>query len=795
MKITSQHPNSHIKAHRIPDLDFFQVINSSPIAFYATDLDGRITFFNQAAVKLWGRTPELGIDLWCGSWKVYFPDGTPMPVHQCPLAITLRAGMALPNQRVLIERPDSSFRDLMVFPQPIFDAEGNLKGGHSTLVDVTEQQKNEIKRATLSSIVESSEDAIISKNLDGIITSWNAGAERILKYSEEEVLGKPIDILIPENRQNDEEIIMKTIETGKRVDHFETVRLDKFGNEVPLSLTVSPVKDNTGKVIGASKVARDITERLQGEEKHAILSAIVESSDDAIISKDLNGTIMSWNRGAEQIFGYSEEEVLGKNITILIPEDRLVEEKIIIDKIRKGEKVDHFETIRKARNGVLFPISLTVSPLKDRQGNIVGASKIARDISVQVQTQQDLKKYMRHLEILNSLGKSISRKMDVKQILQQVTDATTSLTGAAFGAFFYNSVTEEGESYQLFTISGADRRDFEKFGMPRNSAVFHPTFSGEGIVRVADITQDPRYGKNEPHFGIPEGHPSVRSFLTVPVFSGSGEVIGGLFYGHPESDIFKKEHEELVVSIAAQAAISLDNSMLFEQVKSLSDKKDEFIAVASHELKTPLTTIKGYLQVLSKKETDPMSSHFVDKSLRQVNKLNTLVEDLLNMSRIEAGKLDFQWETFDLRRFLGEMAETFGYSNKSHKLLCELGNKPVMIRGDKQRIEQVVTNLLNNAVKYSPKADEVALKLSQSDGLAQISVKDKGIGLSEKESKQIFSRYYRAQSAKGISGLGVGLYITTQIVDRHHGRIEVDSTLGTGSEFRILLPLRKTEVE
>ena len=471
--------SSNSRANGASDLDFKNIVGASPIAFYTTDAEGRLTFFNQAAVKLWGRSPELGKDLWCGSWKIYYPDGKPMPLDQCPMALTLRQGVPYNNERITIERPDGSFRELMVFPQPIFDDEGVLQGAHNTLVDISEQQHIEIKRATLSSIVESSDDAIISKNLDGIITSWNAGAERILKYSEEEVLGKSLQMLIPESRKDDENKIMEKILKGQRVDHFETVRLDKFGNEIPVSLTVSPVKDSQGRIVGASKVARDISEKLQGEEKQAILSAIVQSSDDAIISKNLNGIIMSWNRGAEQIFGYSEEEVLGRHITILIPEERLSEEEVIISKIRKGERVQHFETIRKTKNGTEIPISLTVSPVKDSQGNIVGASKIARDISQQVETQRQLKKYTRHLEILNSLGKSISKKMDVKHILQQVTDATTSLTGAAFGAFFYNDVTEEGDSLMLFTLSGANRKDFEKFGMPRSTAVFHPTFTGQ----------------------------------------------------------------------------------------------------------------------------------------------------------------------------------------------------------------------------------------------------------------------------------------------------------------------------
>lgn len=379
--------------------------------------------------------------------------------------------------------------------------------------------------------------------------------------------------------------------------------------------------------------------------------------------------------------------------------------------------------------------------------------------------------------------------MDVQYVLQQVTDVTTSLTGAAFGAFFYNKITEDGDRLKLFTLSGANRKDFEKFGMPRSTPVFRPTFTGQGIVRVDDITKDPRYGHNAPHSGMPKGHLPVCSFLSVPVISSSGEVLGGLFYGHPKPGVFKKEHEDLVNGIAAQAAIAIDNSVLFERVKNLSEKKDEFIAMVSHELKTPLTTIKGYLQVLAKKDLDKTSSLFLTKSLNQVNKLNSLVEDLLKISRFEVGKLEFEWENFDLRKLLLEMVETFSYSHESHHLLHDLGDEPILIDGDMQRIEQAVINLLTNAVKYSPKADKVSLKLTQLNDKVQISVKDDGIGLTEKEKTQIFSRYYRAESTKAIRGLGLGLYLTKQIIDRHQGKIEVHSEFGKGSEFRILLPL------
>src|SRR5690606_32815684 len=201
----------------------------------------------------------------------------------------------------------------------------------------------------------------------------------------------------------------------------------------------------------------DITAQQQGEVKHAILSAIVESSADAIVGKNLDGIITSWNKGAERIFCFPEEEAIGQHISIIIPKDRLKEENEIIGRLKKGRKIDHFETIRKTKQGAEIPVSISISPIKNAAGNIVGASKVARDISVQMKAQADIQKQTRNLEIINSIGKSISKNMDVQVVLQRVTDATTKLTGATFGAFFYNQVDENGEAMRLFTLSGANR--------------------------------------------------------------------------------------------------------------------------------------------------------------------------------------------------------------------------------------------------------------------------------------------------------------------------------------------------
>jgi PAS domain S-box-containing protein len=253
-------------------------------------------------------------------------------------------------------------------------------------------------RALLAAIVDSSDDAIVSKTLDGIITSWNRGAERLFGYSPVEAIGEHIFLIVPADRRAEEEGVLARLRRGERIDHFETIRQAKDGRRVPVALTVSPVRDATGKIIGASKVARDISERHQGEALRAQLAAIVDSSDDAIVSKTLDGIITSWNRGAEELFGYTASEAVGQHIFLIVPEDLRAEEEDVLARLRRGEKIDHFETLRRTKDGRFVAISLTVSPLKDASGHVTGASKVARDISERKAAEAALKRANELLE-------------------------------------------------------------------------------------------------------------------------------------------------------------------------------------------------------------------------------------------------------------------------------------------------------------------------------------------------------------------------------------------------------------
>jgi PAS domain S-box-containing protein len=250
----------------------WQLIDQLPAAIYLTDAEGRITYFNEAAAVLWGHRPTLHSDQWCGSWRLFQLDGTPMPHDQCPMAITLKEGRPVRGGQAIAEQPDGTRVPFMAFPTPLRDPTGALIGAVNMLVDVGEHQRAERMGRRLASIVESSDDAIISKDLNGVIDTWNKAAERLFGYLAKEVIGKPVTILIPPDRQNEEVEILGRIRRGERIEHFETVRQRKDGSLVNISLTVSPVTDETGKIVGASKIARDITEQKRREEQINLLA-------------------------------------------------------------------------------------------------------------------------------------------------------------------------------------------------------------------------------------------------------------------------------------------------------------------------------------------------------------------------------------------------------------------------------------------------------------------------------------------------------------------------------------------
>ncbi|MFA7604131.1 MAG: PAS domain S-box protein [Novosphingobium sp.] len=495
-----------------PQSSLLSIAHELPIAIYATDADGFIVYHNPAAAALWGYDPAPGEVRWCGSHLLFGQDGAPLAHAASPMARAARSGAHAPP-RLRAQRRD---------------------GGHYTFV--------------------------------------------------------------PHSR---------------------------------------PLTDDRGRVVGAIHLILDVRGRDGADEETQRLAAIVESSDDAIVSKQLDGTITSWNSAAERLFGWRAEEIVGQSVLALIPEDRHDEEALIIERLRRGERIEHFETVRRHKSGVLFDISLTISPIRRSDGMIVGASKIARDITQKKQAEELLQRQAHRLDILNRVARIISQDLDLDRIVQAVTDEATALSGAQFGAFFHNAGDGEGAgTYRLHSLSGAPRERFEKLGMPRGTELLAATFADKAIVRSADIREDPRYGRSGPQRGMPAGHLPVVSYLAVPVVSSSGKVIGGLLFGHGEPDRFGPETETLISAIAAQAAVAIDNARLHQaaqaeiaQRKAAEAAKELLLHEVKHRVKNTLATVQALV-------TQTLKGTPAEEKEAFIGRLHTLsgAHDLLTQS-------------------------------------------------------------------------------------------------------------------------------------------------------------------
>lgn len=558
------------------------------------------------------------------------------------------------------------------------------------------------------------------------------------------------------------------------------------------------------------------SERREEEELRSRLAAVVESSDDAIITKTLEGIITTWNAGAQKIFGYTADEVIGKPVTILMPPDRVNEEPGILARLRVGQRIDHYETVRMRKDGTLLDISLSVSPIRDSTGRIIGAAKIARDVTIRKRIEAALNEETRILELLNKTGSMIASKLETQSLVQSVTDAGRELTGAEFAAFFYNVTNANGESYMLYTLSGAPREAFEKFGLPRNSPVFEVTFRGSGILRSDDITKDPRYGRMPPHHGMPKGHLPVRSYLAVPVVSRSGDVIGGLFFGHSDVGVFTERAERLAAGIAAQAAVAIDNARLYERVKKASEErealldaekaaradaerasrlKDDFLATLSHELRTPLNAILGWSQILRAKAVEDADlAEGLDVIERNTRVQTQLIEDLLDMSRIVSGKIRLEVQQVDLGDVIKAAVASVRHGADAKEIRIQMVLDPLAgpVRGDPARLQQCFWNLLSNAVKFTPKQGRIQVTLERVNSHLEVCVTDNGQGISPEFLPHLFERFRQADASttRRHGGLGLGLSIVKHLVELHGGTVRAKSAgEGQGSTFCIELPL------
>jgi PAS domain S-box-containing protein len=611
----------------------------------------------------------------------------------------------------------------------------------SDLTDIVHQQ--------LASIVASTDDAIISQDSLGRITLWNRGAERIFLYTESEAVGQSIRLIVPPERYGEEDEFLRRVRAGEHVNHVETVRARKDGRSVDVSLTVSPAVTPDGQFLGTSHIARDITEhrRLERDARH--FAAIVESSDDAIISKDLNGTIVSWNRAAERLFGYTAAEIIGRSVRTIIPDDRQTEEDQVLATVRRGEVVDHFETVRVRKDGTSVPISLTVSPIRSSTGEIIGASKLVRDLSGVQRVQRDA---MRLASIVDSSDDAIVSK-DLNGIV-------TSWNAAAERIFGFTAPEMVGQSIRRLIPGDRQQEEDEVLSrIRRGERVKHY----ETVRRRKDGTLLPV------------------SLTVSPIRNQDGVVVGASKIARDVSERERAERErQRLLTIAREA----------------SRLKDEFLATLSHELRTPLNAIVGYVRLMqSDLLTGENKSRAMDTVARNVTSLTQIVEDVLDVSRIISGKLRLDVQAVELPAVVQNAVETVrpAADAKGVRLITIVDPSTAPVSGDPERLQQVLWNVLSNAVKFTSRGGRVEVRLERVDSHVEVIVSDTGIGIPADFLPHVFERFRQADAgiSRARGGLGLGLAISRHLLELQGGRIAAESAgPGKGATFRIELPLR-----
>jgi PAS domain S-box-containing protein len=569
---------------------------------------------------------------------------------------------------------------------------------------------------------------------------------------------------------------------------------------------------------GKVEPAAGIPDIQSGALASAWLAAIIESADDAIVSKTLEGIITSWNQGAERIFGYTEAEAVGQSILLLVPPHLHDEETDILTKIRSGRRVDHYETIRRRKDGTFVDVSLTISPIKAADGTIIGASKIARDITSWKQAEARLHEQNEVVRTINRLGQLLSGELDRESLVQSVTDAAAELTGADVGCFFCNAMDQKREACMLYMISGGSERSFEQLPMSQAAEILGPTFHDEATIRIDDVKNDARYAKLAPNYGLPPGNSSMTSYLAVPVISRTNEVIGRLIFGNSRAGAFTERHERIIEGVAAQTAIAIDNARLYEETRQAvrdreellareqearrhaeiaSHSKDEFLGLLSHELRTPLNAILGWTRMLSSTTLDPETfRNALDTIDRNARLQSRLIEDMLDVSRIMSGKLRLDAQPVDLTAIINSSVEAFrpAADAKEIRVFVVLDFGSGMVLGDPVRLQQVVGNLLSNAIKFTPKGGSVRITLERADSHFEINVADTGPGIDEEFLPYVFERFRQGDSSttKKYGGLGLGLAIVRQLTELHGGTVTAGNTKEGGAIFSIRLPVMVT---
>ena len=608
--------------------------------------------------------------------------------------------------------------------------------------DVTERKRAEQERAHLAAIIEHSDDAILSETLDGVITSWNSGAERLYGYRADEVLGRSRALLIPPERHDEFSRTLTRLKSGDRIERFETVRVRKDGSRIDVSVSMSPMRDGDGNIVGASGIGREIGARKQAEdalrENEARFRAIFESSAVGISRVDRDGRVVEVNPAIERILGYTTQELRGRRFAEISHPDDGTESRERYRDLVEGH-LDHYTMEKRyfRKQGGVAWATTTVSAVRDAAGQFRFGIGIIQDITDRKRAEDALR---HHREVLERL-------VDAIPVMITLYEPTTRVL--MLNREFERVTGWSTESSQLVDLMEQSYPD--------------PAYRKEVLEYMQALTP----GWRDVLMTTRDGRVVETAWANIRL---SDETQVGIGLDMTDRKQAEREREELLSREQAARADAEDALRA----------RDEFLSIASHELRTPVTGIRGTAQVARRaRQRGQLDSERLDRYLATIDQISghlaSLVEDLLDVSRLQRGTLPLRRRPTDLTALVRDVIARYSADEAPEMTLIASAACPVEV--DPDRIEQILANLLGNAVKYSPDGGEIRVTLCADGDGARLSVQDHGIGLPPEAAEQIFQPFGRASNAatRSIPGLGLGLYICRQIAEQHGGRLWAES--------------------